>query len=344
MAITVLLTHASSRPPSGPRHVSFDVSHRLPKQSRRVSVVSGPFNLSSFRIISFQCRDVESAKASSSGNTSPNGGDGVDNEIFEDWKVEPSNPGSSFLAKLAIVLGIAATITVVSVFLKRPTLGSSSGFPFIVDASSSSVSAPSVGFTLKAFGYKVILPEYTPGWIYFWLLMAAGCGLFISEEALNIWVGISLARTLSLDGTWKSFMESFSNNAPYIISTVLWVYWGVCISDMVPFYLGKLVRQTKASDNVLSKLGIGKEKALNITRAVQKYGNLIGFVERFSFGVRNPTSFLAGALLGIGFLLRERPLVAIASVATAVAIWTFFPYAVAASTALFLFLRRRQSS
>ncbi|XP_058102554.1 uncharacterized protein LOC131246439 isoform X4 [Magnolia sinica] len=300
MAITVLLTHASSRPPSGPRHVSFDVSHRLPKQSRRVSVVSGPFNLSSFRIISFQCRDVESAKASSSGNTSPNGGDGVDNEIFEDWKVEPSNPGSSFLAKLAIVLGIAATITVVSVFLKRPTLGSSSGFPFIVDASSSSVSAPSVGFTLKAFGYKVILPEYTPGWIYFWLLMAAGCGLFISEEALNIW------------------------------------------------------------------LGIGKEKALNITRAVQKYGNLIGFVERFSFGVRNPTSFLAGALgissdcffagvccgglftlpiqLGIGFLLRERPLVAIASVATAVAIWTFFPYAVAASTALFLFLRRRQSS
>ena len=25
-------------------------------------------------------------------------------------------------------------------------------------------------------------------WVYFWLLMAAGFGLFISEEALNVWV------------------------------------------------------------------------------------------------------------------------------------------------------------
>lgn len=66
-------------------------------------------------------------------------------------------------------------------------------------------------------------------------------------------------------------------NASYIISTVLWVYWGVCISDMVPFYLGKLFRQTRASEDIYSKLGIGKEKALSVSRAVQKYGNLIGF-------------------------------------------------------------------
>lgn len=32
---------------------------------------------------------------------------------------------------------------------------------------------------------------------------------------------------LTLDGTWQSFAESFSRNAPYIISTVLWVYWSV---------------------------------------------------------------------------------------------------------------------
>ncbi|KAK7861610.1 hypothetical protein CFP56_000303 [Quercus suber] len=45
--------------------------------------------------------------------------------------------------------------------------------------------------------------------------------------------------------------------------------------------------------------------------------------------------------LGIGFLLRERPVAALATVATAVRVWTVFPYAVAASTALFLFLGRK---
>ena len=48
--------------------------------------------------------------------------------------------------------------------------------------------------------------------------------------------------------------------------------------------------------------------------------------------------------LAVGFLLRERPVVALASVAAAVGIWTVFPYAAAACTALFLYLRRRPSS
>ncbi|XP_062100423.1 uncharacterized protein LOC133806322 [Humulus lupulus] len=136
-------------------------------------------------------------------------------------------------------------------------------------------------------------------YIYIWLLMAAACGLFISEEALNIWVGISIGRMLTLDGSWKSLAESFSRNAGYITLTIFWVYWGVCISDLIPFYFGKLFKQSGASDDVCSKLGIGKEKALSITRVVQKYGNLIGFVERFSLGVRNPTAFLAGASVSV---------------------------------------------
>ncbi|KAF8402096.1 hypothetical protein HHK36_013048 [Tetracentron sinense] len=248
------------------------------------------------RIRSFRQHDAGNSEASSSGDT-PNGR--YSDELLGNCKTEMSSPESSFLAKLAIALGIAATVTVISVGFKwPPNLGSSLGVPSLVDSSSASVSAaPSVGFSFKVFGYSVVLPEYAPGWIYFWLLMAAGCGLFVSEEALNIWVGISLAPMLSLDGTWQSFAESLSRNAPYVISTVLWVYWGVCISDMVPFYLGKLFRRSGASDDVCLKLGIDKEKALSITRAVQRYGNLIGFVERFSVGVRNPTSFLAGALL-----------------------------------------------
>ena len=39
--------------------------------------------------------------------------------------------------------------------------------------------------------------------------------------------GISLARALCLDGTWQSLVTSFSVNASYIVSTVLWIYWCV---------------------------------------------------------------------------------------------------------------------
>nr|CAD1831757.1 unnamed protein product [Ananas comosus var. bracteatus] len=292
------------------------------------------------RMQSFSRFDFQITKASVSG-LEPSNDDNEINEMLEGLEAKPSSPGTSFLAKLAVAVGIAATVTLISVYLKWPSSGTSFSFLHFVDDSSQSNPLPSpVGFTLELFGNKIVLPERTLGWIYFWLLMAAGCGLFISEEALNIWVGISLARSLSLNGNWQTLATSLSANAPFIVSTVLWVYWGVCISDMIPFYLGRAFRQTKASENLLSKLGIGKEKALSITRVVQKYGNLIGFVERFSLGVRNPTAFLAGALgisadcffagvccgglitlplqLAVGFLLRERPVVALASVAAAV--------------------------
>ncbi|CAK8541570.1 unnamed protein product [Lathyrus sativus] len=290
----------------------------------------------------------------------------LSNEVQTNGKERHNKTEIPFLATIAIALGIAAIATYASI-RQQPILGSPSGLQILSQGSSSSTVAPvAAGFTFEVFGFSVIIPQYAPGWIYFWLLMAAGCGLFISEEALNIWVGTSIARLLSLDGTWQSFAESFSRNAPYIISTVLWVYWGVCISDLIPFYFGKLFRQYGASADVTSRLGIGKEKAIEITDVVQKYGNLIGFVERFSLGVRNPTAFLAGALgispelffagvccgglftlsiqLGIGFLLRERPIFALATVATVVGIWTVFPYAIAASTALFFYVRSKYFS
>ncbi|XP_021763461.1 uncharacterized protein LOC110728126 [Chenopodium quinoa] len=321
---------------------------------------------SCFRVRSFQPEDTGVNDAATTGN-SLNEGVKLNEEVFKGQ--QDSGKGSSFLAKLAIGLGVVATITFLSIGFKQQNLGTSLGIEIqrLSDIStSSSLAASSVGFSFKAFGYRVLLPKYAPGWIYFLLLMAAGCGLFISEEALNIWVGITLARKLCLDGTWQSFAASFSSNSPYIISTVLWVYWGVCISDMIPFYIGKLFKQSGASDDLCSKLGVSKEKAMSITQAVQRYGNLSGFVERFSLGVRNPTAFLAGAMgispecffvgvccgslitlpvqLAIGFLLRERPLFALATVASVVGIWTIFPYAVAASTALFFYLRQRYSS
>ncbi|XP_010241369.1 PREDICTED: uncharacterized protein LOC104585994 isoform X2 [Nelumbo nucifera] len=374
MSLNTLLANVSSFHPRTPlqrfhrkqtKNTGFSGSRHRPFSSESPrSPLPYLYTRRILKVQSFQPQDAGDSEPLTTGDT-PNGQDRGIEEVLRDLKVETRKPGNSFLAKLAIALGIAATMTVISVGFKRPTLGSSLGFSSLGDGSSALLpTAAPVGFTLNIFKWKVVLPEYAPGWIYFWLLMAAGFGLFISEEALN--VGISLARMLSLDGTWKSFAESFSRNAPYIISTVLWVYWGVCISDMVPFYFGKLFRQAGASDDVCSKLGIGKQKALSITRLVQRYGNLIGFVERFSLGVRNPTAFLAGALgispdcffagvccgglvtlpiqLSIGFLLRERPMVALAGVATAVGIWTVFPYAMAALTAMFLFLRRRYAN
>ncbi|KAK9757172.1 hypothetical protein RND81_01G145400 [Saponaria officinalis] len=339
---------------------------------KRVLLSSSRHNYLHFRIRSFQSQDAGTDDSEKS-NNSPKSDDsiiGVNgvNELLKEYKQVNDGNDKLFLAKLAIGLGVAATVTFLSISLKQQNSGSSLGIGIqrLADVSpSSSLGAP-FGFSFTAFGHRIVLPEYPPGWIYFWLLMAAGCGLFISEEALNIWVGTTLARKLCLDGTWQSFAESFSRSGPYIISTVLWVYWGVCISDMIPFYVGKLFRQSGASEDVCSKLGIGKEKLVKITRAVQKYGNLSGFVERFSLGVRNPTAFLAGTMgvspecffagvccgglitlpiqLAIGFLLRERPLFAVATVASVVGIWTIFPYVVAASTALFFYLRQRYSS
>ncbi|TKW37638.1 hypothetical protein SEVIR_1G061101v4 [Setaria viridis] len=286
-------THSGSPPPPPPRLYR---RHRAasPAGARR-SAAAARGRIRSSRNLS--CLVSGTAKASVSGAETSSGGEDVNAIIGAVEAVESTTPGASFLAKVAIAIGIAATVTVISLVRKQPSSGPSFSLPQIVDASTQSdAAAATLGYSFSAFGKKVIIPEYTPGWVYFCLLMAAGFGLLISEEALNVWAGISLSRTLSLDGTWQSLVNSFSANAPYIVSTVLWIYWGVCLSDMIPFFLGKLFRQTKASEGISSKIGIGKDKALSISRAVQKYGNLIGFVERFSIGVRNITAFLAGAL------------------------------------------------
>lgn len=86
-------------------------------------------------------------------------------EKLEIKKIETSSSQSSFLAKLAIALGIAATITMLSVCLK-PTgsIGPSLEVQRLAEGSSSFSMASSAGFSFKAFGYKFVLPEYPPGY------------------------------------------------------------------------------------------------------------------------------------------------------------------------------------
>lgn len=220
-----------------------------------------------------------------------------------------------------------------------------------------------VHFGFNLFGTNIRIGEGCPGWVYFWLLMAAGFGLFVSEEALNVWVGATLARTLTFNGTWMDFARSVLANASYIFPTIFWVYWGVCISDMVPFYAGKFAAQTKTGDKLREKVGVNEAKLQKILQAVQRHGNLIGFVERFSLGVRNPTSFLAGAMgispqkyfagvclgalitlplqMGVGFVLRDRPMAALAGVAAVVGAWTILPYATAGLASIIYVIRKK---
>ncbi|MBA0610234.1 hypothetical protein Godav_011104 [Gossypium davidsonii] len=307
MSTMVVFSFAYSLHPS-PLLSSFHPPPRPHIQTQTVfSHISRPKHLkpfhfftrhSSFRIRSFQHEDGENI-----GNVEPMGkldkGDRTDDdELPENQNRNTAGRGSSFLAKLAIALGVAAALTVMSFGIKGASFGSLLGVQRLAEVSPSSTMDTTVGFTFKAFGYKFMLPEYAPGWIYFWLLMAAGCGLFISEEALNIWV------------CPLHWVQDFYSQMHILIRDVI--------------------------------------------------------VERFSLGVRNPTAFLAGSLgispefffagvccgglvtlpiqLGIGFLMRKRPVFALATVATVVGIWTVFPYVMAASTALFLYLRRRYSS
>ncbi|CAN0915429.1 hypothetical protein LINGRAHAP2_LOCUS29126 [Linum grandiflorum] len=128
------------------------------------------------------------------------------NEILEN---QSSDTWHTFLRILIAALGVAAILTVISAGLGPPSAGLFSGVQCLDEIS---LAAVLVGYNFKAFGYRIILPEYAPGWLYFWLLMAAGCGLFINEEALNIWLGISWSRMLSFDGMWQSFATSFSMN------------------------------------------------------------------------------------------------------------------------------------
>jgi len=116
------------------------------------------------RIRSFQQDDSGSYEDARSKDVLDEG-DSLTDVVLGNGNNGHTGAGSSFLAKIAIVLGIAAIATVISIGLKQPVLGSSLGIQFLAEGSSSSVmAAPPVGFTFKAFGYRVILPEYAPGY------------------------------------------------------------------------------------------------------------------------------------------------------------------------------------
>ncbi|KAA8543482.1 hypothetical protein F0562_021023 [Nyssa sinensis] len=134
--------------------------------SEELQLINVPhfFNSSTSRIRSFQQEDTEIFEAKGS-EDAQEGQDMVSDDVFGNRETTTAGVRSSILAKLAIVLGIAATVTLISVGLKRIIHGSTLGVQYLADGSSSSTLAtPAAGFTFKAFGYKVVLPEYAPGY------------------------------------------------------------------------------------------------------------------------------------------------------------------------------------
>lgn len=120
----------------------------------------------------FSCLDSRTAKASVSGAEPSAGGDDV-SEMIEAMEVESSSPGASFLAKVAVVLGIAATATVI---MKQPSSGPSFSLPQIIDASAQSdAAAATIGYTFSLFGKKAIIPEYTPGYVHMTIFVLSFC-------------------------------------------------------------------------------------------------------------------------------------------------------------------------
>lgn len=121
------------------------------------------------------------AKASVSGAGPSSDGEDL-NEVIDTVEVESTTPGASLLAKVAVAIGIAATATVISLVMKEPSSGPSFRLPQIVDASTQSdAAAATIGYTFSLFGKKVIIPEYTPGYVNL-----AMCIIFVACDIQTI--------------------------------------------------------------------------------------------------------------------------------------------------------------
>lgn len=118
---------------------------------------------------SFKHDDKENYEASEF-KDAPERQDKTSGKVHLNGKEGHNNIEIPFLAMIAIAMAIAVTATLISIY-QRPILGSSFGVQILSESSSSSAGAPAtVGFSFKAFGYKVILPEYAPGYaLLLWL-------------------------------------------------------------------------------------------------------------------------------------------------------------------------------
>lgn len=146
----------------------------------------------------------------------------------------------------------------------------------------------------------------TPPMAYFLALLAAGCGVPISEDAMCILVGAS----------WNALQEQQKRN-----TVILSLYFGIVFSDYLTFIIGRTLRRgvlepirkkilgndaidnntilststTSSNDNVDE--GGKKKKRRKRDRALAKIsqaGDYVGFITRLSVGMRGPMILFTG--------------------------------------------------
>ena len=118
-----------------------------------------------------------------------------------------------------------------------------------------------------------------PPHYYFLYLLSAGCGVPVSEDALVCWIGSNLALN-----KYGSVLKN--------LVVLVWVYFGVVLSDMITFYIG-----VAANRGLLRRFfpnwGTSKN-GVRAKREVERFGSKIGFVQRFFIGFRGPLCLCSG--------------------------------------------------
>ena len=215
----------------------------------------------------------------------------------------------------------------------------------------------------------------TPPMAYFLALMAAGCGVPVSEDAIAIFAGTVLT---TLDTRQQQFR------------LLIALYLGVVLSDVCTFVIGRSLRMG-VLDPVRKRLGLmtddevitlcdlpdeagippdettiacrpkRRSKRDRLKAKLENSGNWIGFVVRMSVGVRGPmmlltgfsgriplSKFLFGSALGgvvslgiqllLGYWLKDNPKAVVgilASVSTLVCAGPLFLAAISSLAVLF---------
>ena len=172
--------------------------------------------------------------------------------------------------------------------------------------SKSSVSSGSASTLLQTVTEKALS---TPPVAYFLTLMAAGFGVPVSEDALCIFAG----------AVWPTFPKE--RRLPMLVA----LYLGVVVSDLVTFWLGRLLRiglfqplaeKLQLQDSTLSSsssstattttttdpASSSSSKSARVQRIMERAGDYVGFVIRFSVGTRGPLMLLTGFTKRVSFV------------------------------------------
>lgn len=225
----------------------------------------------------------------------------------------------------------------------------------------------------------------TPPMVYFFSLLAAGCGVPVSEDAMVIFVGTIMPSIWKTDPIRRNHL-------------LLAIYFGVVLSDFLTFAIGKALRMgvagplrkrmdlqdvrvklcdeeendslnaidnngipnANANDGLLEPCILPTPKAKKRDRILAKLeeaGDYVGFIIRFSVGIRGPmmlftgfsnrvpfVKYAMGTIVGacfsvslqllLGYILRNNPAAVVGAVASISSVVLLVPLIIAFTSSI----------